>query len=98
MLLFSIYAIHGIMDDEPKQESARDRATRKWHNNRVMRESITTDEKPIVTSPTLRYEIMTIFKEKHQKTLMQYIIAIQERRRRLLKEKLRRLQMENQDG
>jgi len=82
--------------DDPNKETARERAARIWHNNRIIRESQSQDHEPQQTAPapTLRREILKILSQRNDNTLRNYIIAINERRRRLLKEKLRRLRAE----
>jgi hypothetical protein len=86
--------------DDPNKETARERAKRIWNNNRIIRESQATDQSPQPTrhnASTLKHEILKIFADKNQETLRNYIIAINERRRRLLREKLRRLRAESED-
>jgi hypothetical protein len=84
--------------DQPK-ESARERATRKWHNNRVIHKiKTTTDHEPqmpVQQPSTMRKEIMKIFAERDNQTMRNYILSIQSRRIKLLKEKLRRLRAES---
>jgi hypothetical protein len=82
---------------DPPTETARERAARIWHNNRIIRES--QDHEPQPTdqqhnAPTLRREILKILSQRSNDTIRNYIISINERRRRLLKEKLRRLRAE----
>jgi len=82
--------------DTPTKETARERASRIWHNNKVIREIKSQDHEPQPThhAPTLKREILKILSQKNNDTLRNYMIAINERRRRLLKEKLRRLKAE----
>jgi hypothetical protein len=78
---------------DTRKESARQRATRIWHNERIIRHLRHHEEPPQhqKVPQTLRYELMQIFSTKNQETIRHYIIAINERKRRLLKEKLKRL-------
>jgi hypothetical protein len=83
--------------DHPK-ESARERATRKWHNNRVIHKIKTSEDEPIqipIITTSMKKEILKIFTEKDNQTIRNYILSIQSRRIKLLKEKLRRLRAEN---
>jgi hypothetical protein len=84
--------------DYPK-ESARARATRKWHNNHVIRH-INKEQEPQATKnipiQSKAYkEILKIITEKDDYIMRNYIISIRERHIKLLKEKLRRLRAEN---
>jgi hypothetical protein len=82
--------------DNTRKESARQRATRKWHNERIIRQLQNHPEpsQHQKVPQTLRYELMQIFSAKNQETIRHYIIAINERKKRLLREKLRRLKAE----
>jgi hypothetical protein len=78
-----------------ERESARDRATRKWHNASVKR---SVDDEPRTTiseKPSKqRMAILGIFKEQSEQTIIYYSMIIHRRHKILLKEKLRRLRAE----
>lgn len=83
--------------DQPK-ESARAKATRLWHNNRVIHNIKTSTDEPqqiqVQRPSSMRMEILKIFTEQNEYTVRNYILSIQARRIKLLKEKLRRLRAE----
>jgi hypothetical protein len=81
---------------DPPTETARERAARIWHNNQILRKSQDHEPQPTEqhNAPTLRREILKILSQRSNDTIRNYIISINERRRRLLKEKLRRLRAE----
>ena len=87
-----------MQDLDPHKESARQRATRKWRNNQVLKESQATGQEPQTTNQTpnlntsrMRKMILEIISEHTNDRLQYYMSVIDIRRRRLLKEKLRRL-------
>jgi hypothetical protein len=88
-------------EDVPKLETAEERATRIWRNFKIIRESKTTiPESPVITYPmpaNFRKMILEIFAEKRSDIIIQYQIAIQNQRRRLMLEKLKRLERDNAD-
>lgn len=95
--------------DQPK-ETARKRAARIWHNHAIIRDiqakgqyTIIDDngqpdwEKKNKTPTSIRREILGIFAKQSNDTIRNYIISINERRKKLLREKLRRLKAEHGD-
>ena len=92
------------MYTDPPKESARQRAERIWRNNAIMhqykRKPQTIDESSTQKhlNSIIRREILAIFHERNDGTIMKYITSINVRRRALLKEKLRRLTMEKNNG
>lgn len=89
-----------MKDIDHKIETARERATRLWHNRKVMREAnkihtITPQAtERLRKSLSLREEILKIFAHKNNEILSKYMISIHHRHKILLKEKLRRLRAE----
>jgi hypothetical protein len=94
------------------KESARERATRIWHNARIQRsvaQSKTDEEKEIKQTIThirhvdrsitqLKIEIRKLFEQKPNNIIMGYYLALKNQRRKLLEEKLRRLLKEQDNG
>lgn len=82
-------------------ESARQRAMRIWRNSRILadKQPTTDKEKPLpYRYVRLRREIMSVFNSKNQEVVEQYAIALNQQYKRLLREKLRRLEnMEQND-
>ena len=85
-------------------ETARERARRIWRNSRILRELDLGDGggEPTTAGPTtgrsirvvsiFKSEIRRLFSTKTSMNLMHYEKALQRRRRKLLLEKLRRLE------
>jgi hypothetical protein len=77
--------------DIPK-ETAREKATRIWRNNEIIRslnQPTATVQQPAPSK--LRNEILSILNSKNTEIIKNYIIMLNIRKRKLLKEKLRRL-------
>jgi hypothetical protein len=102
------YVPYSIMD-EPILESARERATRIWRNAWIQgRTEVQNQEQPLATvieqerllnqgRTKLIKAINKVFEEhKHTLTLEYYKAAIGSRRRKLLEEKLRRLESKHE--
>jgi hypothetical protein len=87
-----------LTNDVPK-ESARDKATRKWRNNAILREAIGNIDSnlPIEPPSRIRREILAIFRTQSADVIRNYMISLNGRYKKLLKEKLRRLRMEYGD-
>jgi hypothetical protein len=90
-----------MLYDEPPKETARERAMRKWRNHHILKQVVADGVEPATmkwhNSSKLKKEILAIFRTKNTDILMNYMIAIKLRRRKLLKEKLRRLR-ESENG
>lgn len=90
------------MVDKPINETARQRASRMWRNNYIQLHTLAELEAPIdevieedkklnAVRSRLSKVIRSILSNKNDKAINYYVVALRERRRRLLKEKLRRL-------
>jgi hypothetical protein len=89
------------MYDEPPRESARARAARIWWNNHVIKQT-QQNKDPLTTTPprqikALIRDILSNMIISNNEIIKQYNIVLNERRRRLLKEKLKRLQENNDE-
>jgi hypothetical protein len=94
------------MDENPTHETARERARRIWRNSWIQKqvtivddtsdpdwERILDEDRRLNNMRSkLTVEINKIINQKNRKIIENYKISIQARRRRLLREKLRRLQ------
>jgi hypothetical protein len=100
------------MYDEPIRETARQRAERMWRNNYIIHQSHTTqpegnetifevqsDNRRLnqIRSRLAREIKETLVGTQNKKTIAHYILSIKSQKYRLLREKLRRLER-NQDG
>lgn len=95
-----------LNDDPSKLETAEERARRYWRNNRILsqinEEQSEIEEsinQPIVPTNNyleqlakFKYDIRRIILQRPTEMLTQYLIAIQVRKNKLLREKLRRLE------
>jgi hypothetical protein len=85
-----------LENPNPNKESAKDKAMRIWRNSRLIKDyrPPITEEQPehIIEPPSrIRVEITKIVIEKNADMVRNYAAALTVRRRKLLKEKLRRL-------
>ena len=84
------------MYDEPPRESARERAARIWHNAQIIKLKQQKKD-PLTTTPPRKIkaiirELLSNMAINNNEIMKNYAIVLNERRKRLLKEKLKRLQ------
>jgi hypothetical protein len=100
------------MYENVTKETARQRAIRIWHNNWIQQNAKAPDDIDDSYSVKALYEerlmnklrtklakeILKIFNKRNRTIIENYKISIQARKRRLLTEKLRRLQASESNG
>jgi hypothetical protein len=96
-----------LMFEEPIKESARERAQRIWRNNQIQKESMAIDESDVqalidqsqqdkrfntIRAKLLRSMKQIISNTQHIETIQLYKASLMIRKRKLLEEKLKRLE------
>ena len=100
-----------LKDDPPERETAEERAQRYWRNNQVIARILEREkhiEEEIDIAPPqpplnnylhqlrkFKRDIKNIVSQRPTEMLTQYLISIQSRKNKLLKEKLKRLERTN---
>jgi|SRR6516165_4038857 hypothetical protein len=93
-----------MLNDPPPLETAEEKAQRKWRNNSILDkvnklnqiERIPVNEPSTVNESILRKfkrDIREMLLHNPREIITKYILSIQSRKNRLLKEKLRRLEL-----
>lgn len=95
-----------MLNDPPPKETAEEKAQRYWRNNRIISQiTETSDSEVTPVTPTQNNHLRQLLEFKRDlrelilirptQALNNYLISIQAKKNRLLREKLRRLELEN---
>jgi hypothetical protein len=102
-VLAMCYTIHMI--DKPILETAEMRAKRIWRNQQMLRKMVaenTTQETTVTYEPSrvaqaFRKAVLEVFTTNKNNKIQMYIAALKHQKRRLLIEKIKRLERDNGD-